>query len=487
MPASKQKVPYQFMLKSAYCIIYLLGISFLLHPLASHSQDSGEIQKLDLHDALELAKTNYPNLKKMRSERTLAENQVKTIQSQYLPDVGLLGQTMLATSNQVHGMSQNYDGLLPTLTGATKQFPFDSRATWSSAASMVVDWQAFTFGRKAADKEVGNRQVDLSNQLYEQELFEHQIKVADTYLLALNAYKYANLQQRNVKRTEDIVSVTRANAVSGLKAGIDSSIAVAEATRALLLWMDSQVQAEKHIVALSELIGQSGAEIELDTMQFFFKIPETYTFDVTNPATHPRLISLQYKKRVLEEQLGKIKTNIRPEFHLMGTLWGRGSGYSQIPDEFNQNDITASLSGLKLRAFNYGLGATIVWHPSRLFMTRNQITEQHNRIDIVNHEYQQALQQATASMKTADLQFNLAYQSVQQTPLQLNAARQAYRQSRSRYENGLENIMQLTQIVELYNRAETEYILSVSNLWRSLLIKAAAKGDFSVFMDQIPE
>lgn len=475
------------MFKSPQLLIYLLAVAAFLHPSTSSAQEEQEVIELNLHDALELARTNYPGIKKRLAEKSLAESQTKTAQSLYLPDVGVLGQAILGTSNQIHGMFQNYDGLLTGLTGATRQYSFDAKPTWSSALSMVVDWQAFTFGRKNADLEIGNSQIDLGNQLYEQELFEHQIKVADTYLLALNANKYAQLQERNVRRTENIVSVTRANASSGLKAGIDSSIAVAEATRALLLWMNSQVEAEKQMVMLSELIGQAGADIKLDTMQFFFKIPETYRFEVTDPQLHPRLVSMQFRKKVLEQQVGRIKLNNKPEFHLMGTLWGRGSGISQQLNASNQNDITASLSGLKLRAYNYGLGATLIWHPSRLFITRNQVTEQNRKIDILEQEYQQTLQKTKASLKNADIQFNLAFQSVKQTPIQLHAARQAYRQSRSRYENGLENIMLLTQVVDLYNRAETEYILSVSNLWRTLLIKAASKGDFSVFMDQIPE
>lgn len=465
---------------------YLLVCLLLLTSLSTFAQSSEKPLKLNLHTALEKARTNYPSIKQKLEQKKLAEAKAQTTLKQYLPDVGFQAQALLGTSNQIHGMVQNYDGLVLGLTGATRQYSFDAKPTWSSVTAMTIDWQAVTFGQKAIDKQLNNVEIDHADKLYEQEVFEHQIKVADTYLLALNAYKYAQLQQRNVRRTEDIVSVTKANANSGLKAGIDSSIAVAESTRALLLWMDSKVQAEKYLVKLSELIGDATSEIEIDTMQFFSHIPKTYQFDISNPESHPELISMQVRKKVLQYQLDKIRNSARPELHVLGTFWGRGSGISQIPNEHNRFEITSSLSGLKLRAFNYGVGATLVWHPSRLFQSTSKAKEQLHRIEALNHAYETSLQQVNADIKKADLQFNLALQSVQQTPIQLNAARHAYRQSRSRYENGLENIMLLTQVVDLYNKAETDYNLSISNLWRSLLLKAASKGDFSVFMDQIP-
>ncbi len=461
---------------------------FLLHffSFRSFAQQSEEIVSVDLLVALEKARANYPILKKKAAEKLAAGEDLRAAMAAYYPKAGIQAQALFATSNQVRGANMGYDGLLPGLSGSVKQNGFDWQPAWTSLASTVVDWQAFTFGKKDADRDLGTSREEVAGRAYEQELFEHQIKVADAYLLALNALKYTRLQERNLRRTEEIVTVTRANASSGLKAGIDSSIAIAESTRALLQWMDSQAQAKKYEVVLSELIGEAGKELELDTMSFFSQLPANFNFASSEPEKHPRLQTLLSRQKEAENEMKRTRLGVMPELHMIGSFWGRGSGIDQKTGPAGEFDISSSLSGLGLRAFNYALGATLVWHPTRTFQVRRQLMAQQFRYDALGEEYNAALMRTMAELKSSDIQFNLAYQTVQKTPVMLNAARHAYAQSMARYESGLENIMLLTQVTDLYIRAETEYLISVNNVWRSLLIKAAAKGDFDVFLEQIP-
>jgi outer membrane protein TolC len=474
------------MLRGLETVIPLTLLFTLSFGTFSHSQTQQEVIPIDLPTALEMAKANYPSLKKRLAEREAAGEEIEATIASYYPRVGVQAQTLLATSNQVRGGNLGYEGMLVGLSGSVKTTGFDWQPAWTSLATTMVDWPAFTFGRRAADKNLAASRQELADQLYEQELFEHQIKVADAYLLALNALKVSELQERNLRRTEDIVAVTRANASSGLKAGIDSSIAIAESTRALLQWMNSQAQAKKYHVLLSELIGDTQKIIDADTMNFFSKIPSNFTFQSSEPDKHPRVLSMRARQLIGQEELKKTRLGAMPEVRIMGSFWGRGSGIGQKPAPDGSFDISSSLSGLNLRAFNYAAGATLLWYPTRGFQVRRQVSALQYRNSALTEEYNNTLLRTTAELKNADIQFNLAYQAVQNTPLLLEAAKQAYTQSMARYESGLENIMLLTQVRDIYIKAETEYLVSVNNVWRSLLIKAAAKGDFSVFLEQIP-
>ncbi len=474
------------MLRSPAVASFLFLLLFSLFSFRSFAQQSEEIVPVNLLGALEKARASYPTLKKRVAEKLAAGEDIQAAMAAYYPKAGIQAQALFATSNQVRGANLGYDGLLLGLSGSVKPNGYNWQPAWTSLASTVIDWQAFTFGKKDADRTLAISREQAADRAYEQELFEHQIKVADAYLLALNALKYTRLQERNLRRTEEIVAVTRANASSGLKAGIDSSIAIAESTRALLQWMESQAQAKKYEVLLSELIGEAGKELELDTMSFFSRLPANFNFASSEPEKHPVLRTLLSRQKEAESEMKRTRLGVRPELHMIGSFWGRGSGIDQKPGPNGDFNISSSFSGLGLRAFNYALGTTLIWYPTRVFQVRRQLSAQQFRYNALREEYNAALMRTTAELKSSDIQFNLSYQSVQKTPVMLNAARQAYAQSMARYESGLENILLLTQVTDLYIRAETEYLISVNNVWRSLLIKAAAKGDFDVFLEQIP-
>ena len=79
----------------------------------------------------------------------------------------------------------------------------------------------------------------------------------------------------------------------------------------------------------------------------------------------------------------------------------------------------------------------------------------------------------------------MALEQARQAPIQLQAAKQAYNQANSRYQSGLTDLPTLLQSVVTLNRAEVDGYVAISNVWRYLLLKAAAEGDLSLFMNQV--
>ena len=51
------------------------------------------------------------------------------------------------------------------------------------------------------------------------------------------------------------------------------------------------------------------------------------------------------------------------------------------------------------------------------------------------------------------------------------------------YKNGLANIVDLTQALYTLNRAEVDKDIAYNNVWQALLYKAAATGDFGIFIN----
>ena len=85
----------------------------------------------------------------------------------------------------------------------------------------------------------------------------------------------------------------------------------------------------------------------------------------------------------------------------------------------------------------------------------------------------------------ADQQIENSLKSVQEAPLQLKAATDAYQQKTVLYKNGLANIVDVQQALFTLNRAQTDISVAYINTWQALLLKAAASGDFDLFIKQV--
>jgi outer membrane protein TolC len=180
-----------------------------------------------LPQALEVARTNYPTLGARQASITTAAADVRTVCSDYLPQPTAQAQTLDGTSNQARGTVLG--GIGPTVSGICSYT--STQASWTSQGMLYIDWPAITFGRYRADVQRAEASVNQAHADYDQELFTHQVQVADAYLLAQKAVA---LQSANLQRTQQLWRVILAATRAGVQAGIDSSTANAENARAQL-------------------------------------------------------------------------------------------------------------------------------------------------------------------------------------------------------------------------------------------------------------
>jgi outer membrane protein TolC len=94
-------------------------------------------------------------------------------------------------------------------------------------------------------------------------------------------------------------------------------------------------------------------------------------------------------------------------------------------------------------------------------------------------------QQIKAQLALADKKIKNAIANYIEAPVQMKAASDAYLQKTVLYRNGLATIVDVTQALYTLNRAETDRDISINNVWQSLLLKAAASGDFDFLINEI--
>lgn len=74
--------------------------------------------------------------------------------------------------------------------------------------------------------------------------------------------------------------------------------------------------------------------------------------------------------------------------------------------------------------------------------------------------------------------------SLQEVPAQFKAALDAFVQKTTLYKNGLATIVEVQQAQYAFTQSEADLSIAYINVWQALLQKAAASGDFDLFIHQ---
>ena len=101
---------------------------------------------------------------------------------------------------------------------------------------------------------MANASIQQAKLDYEKEIYVHKSKVSDAYILSLVFQEATKIQQKNLERAQAFYQTIKANAIAGLRAGVDTSLAVADIAKAKILLIESQKLAEQQKVRLAELI-----------------------------------------------------------------------------------------------------------------------------------------------------------------------------------------------------------------------------------------
>ncbi|SEI66082.1 Outer membrane protein TolC [Dyadobacter sp. SG02] len=436
-------------------------------------------QHIKLHEALEQGKGNFPFLKAKQAEIHSAESRIKSVKTDYLPAFIVQDQYTYATSNSVAGAFLPNEGSALSPSGGIRPENIYT-PTFGSFTTAMVDWKVFNFGKINANVNAAKADLARTQADYENELFQHQVKIIDAYLLLLINQKLVDAQRQNLERAAVFKRVTDAAVTSGMRPGVDSSLAAAEYAKAQLLLLESQRSEKAQRLRFSELTGELHDSIAVDTMGFYAQLPvassEIASF-LKNPA-------LRFSQAQIDASVARslaVKRSYLPSVSLVGAGWGRGSGVSNKDDSFR----TDFGSGVKYQVYNYLVGVSTRWNLTNIFKVRNDYHAEQFQAERFKSLYKTQQLQLDRQSRESEIQFQLSLAQARLTPVQLAAARTAFNQAEARYQSGLTDLFTLAQSVNALNRAEIDKFVTNGNAWRSLLLKAAAAGDLDIFLSQI--
>lgn len=440
-------------------------------------------QRLTLQGALETAIANYGTIRAKEAYARAAESRVEQEKREYLPNLYLSAQNNFGTVNGQNGPLYAFPGQALASSG----LPL-AEQNWNAAFGSLylanVNWEFFTFGRvkekiKTARSEAQKHQKD-----WEQEIFNHQIKVTAAYLNLAAAKKLSLSYQKNLDRADTLYRVIAARSKSGLIAGVDSTQAKAEVSGARIQLTQALDKEQEQATQLAILLGISASDFLLDSV-FFETAPTNLGGTTSNFATHP--IVQWYESRILEaeQNTAYLRRTNYPSLVLGGAYQMRGSGfYSNYAQ--NQRAYTSNFfDGISPSRTNYVFAIGITWNFAQPFRTAVKIREQNHLIDGLRAEYDRTTQQLNEQFTLSNQKIQNALANYHEVPTQLDAASQAYLQQRVRYENGLTDLVDLAQAAYVLVRAETDRDIAYANVWQAYLLQAAATGDFDDFLELV--
>lgn len=459
-----------------HCIAGLLSLIL--------AQGAWAQQKLSIKEALELAINNYGSIKAKANYAQASLSSVEQTKRDYLPNLVLSAQQDYGTVNGQNGPLYGFGGYGVASSG----LPLPNQ-NWNAAFGSLylanVNWEFFSFGKAKERIKVAKEVAQRDNMDLQQELFNHQVKVSAAYLNLLAAQKLTLSYKKNLLRADTFRQVVVTRALNGLIAGVDSSLANAEVSNAKIALTKAKDFEQEQSNKLAQLIGVSPTEFVLDSF-FISNVPLGIEQSTdSNLIDHPTLRWYQSRIDLGKEQKKYLKTLYYPSLSLIGIFQTRGSGfrsdYASNQQSFTQNYF----DGIKPTRSNYLIGIGLTWNLTQPLRVSKQVKAQTFTNDALTNEFELANQQIRAQLMLAETKIANALSNYKEVPTQVKAASDAFLQKSVLYKNGLTNLVDVTQALYALIRAETDRDIAYNNVWQALLYKAAASGDFSLFVDKI--
>jgi outer membrane protein TolC len=447
----------------------------------SVSAQTDSMKVYSLPEVIETAIHNYPSIKARQAENESASQQISVAKTGHMPRLMVQEQVTYATANGMTGSFFPNEGMAIPTSGGTNNVG-SSTGTYGQYTSLVLTGPIYAFGKIKSGIETKEAEFQVANMAYQNELFQHKINVSEAYVSLLTMMKLVKIQEVNLQRTQDLQRVIIASTNSGIRPGVDSSYVNAVVAKSKLRLIEMQQQSESAKIRLAELMGLMDEGFEIDTSVLYNRVPQdqSYSKSITK---NPLLQYYQSRIRFGEAQSNEIKKSYLPTINYIGAGMARGSGFG------NSNSLTNNSqsfgSGVEYKRYNYLVGAYILWNILDYSKVRHTYKSNISLTNRFQYEYEEQQLKLTGMVKNAMLEQRVAKEKVIQSNAQYTSAQSSYKQSFARYTSGLSILPELSQSMDLLNRAEVDVRISQYATWRALLSISASTGDIDLFMNQI--
>ncbi|HSD05803.1 TolC family protein, partial [Flavobacterium sp.] len=254
--------------------MYFKKITFLFFLILANTVFS---QTLSLKEAVKIGLENYGSIRAKTNYSKASRETLEQSRRDYLPNLNLSAQQDYGTINGQNGALYGFNGL-----GTASSGPVLPEQNWNSAFGALylvnMNWDFFTFGKVQEKINLAKIDVQAKEKDLEQEKFQQEIKISSAYLNLLASQRLLISQQKNLTRAEVFKKTAVARVKNGLLAGVDSTLATAEVSKAKIALNLAKNFVKEQNNKLVDLMGVAPQDFITDTL-FVNQIPKQLAFD----------------------------------------------------------------------------------------------------------------------------------------------------------------------------------------------------------------
>jgi adhesin transport system outer membrane protein len=443
-----------------------------------HAQAQQISQAISLKQLLIQVEQKAPTLLTDSAAISIRRAQATETRNNWLPNLRLNYQADIGTNNNVAGPYFGF-GIIPSDSRGVRT-ESNTTATGANLGIAALDWEVYNFGSYGAQNKVASSDIKVEQNQFAQSKYQLQAYAIGGYLQLTRLQDYLTIQQRNIKRNEEINRSIRSLAKSGVRPGVDTSIAEAELSKARLNYIELNNQLKQVQLQLSAVSGLPYGSIVPDTIAENNMITQSALPVATaDTATHP---IINYYKSVYQNSLQRedmVRKQYNPKILFEAAAWGRGSSVD-ANDHFNSVG-----SGFDFDRGNYLVGIGISYNLFDLRRKQLKLRTQKTETDYAQKKLNEQKQLLSISADQASVELTTAQQRLQEIPNQLKAASAGYRQKLSLYRSGLTDIIELDAALNILFRAETDYAQARYAYVNALFQKAITENQVTALLNTL--
>src|SRR6266487_688940 len=452
--------------------LYQLIIALLIFSNATAQAPSDTL--IQMKDAVRMAEERYHLLKARKYETDAAIKNIDVVKYSSLPTIDASYQANIATANNLIGMFYP-NGILP-ISGPPSADNNYNAAT-GSAASILLNWQAITFGQRNAQINLSVSEANSKKLEWQQDIFRYKINVISAYLDILLGYDFVNIHRQNIKRVEANLKQSRVLANSGIKPGVDTALFLSELSKSKIDFLNAQRQLETQQWLLAQLIVTDNLPVPTDTT-FLNELPKMTAANDTSFSNHPFILFAQSQYELSKSKELVLRKSYLPKLNIWGTGFARGSGFQPATS-------VKTWDGLGFSRYNYGAGVQLAFPIMKYGEVKQQLLQQNFLSKAAAERLEDSKSLLTTQQRIANATFNNSIAVAAETQQELKSGQYAFNAMQTRYNTGLVNFADLIQAQYNLLKAELDIKKAYWDAWKALLLQAAVKGDENIFLNEI--
>lgn len=437
--------------------------------------DSLRPLSLNLSQTIDLARSNFPEIKTAAYRAEASRARVRREKTAYLPRGSMLVQELRGTSNQITGPLLP-NATIPQITGA-EVGGNDLTGGWGSATGTLVSWEPFDFGLRRANVRTAQAEERLAKMQASLTELEAMVNAAESFLKAAATQQAVRAAKAKLDRMTTLKETVKVLFDKRLRSNTDALLAEAEEARAKDQWIDAEQAYELALADLAESVGVHSSVISIAPQALLNVLPGTKQL-TGSIESHPAWLLQSSAIDVAAQRKRAIEKTYYPKFNIISAIYGRGSS-------FNSDISISEGKGYYPRKINYVAGLSIYFPFLDIFELRAQHL-QASKLELAERaRLELTTLKLTSNDKRANAMMKGALRIDENAPIKVRAAREAAASARARYQLQLASINDIAQDEQLLAQAEVEEATARLRVWRALLAEAAAKGSIAPFAVEV--